>query len=151
MNFYVKVELDEVKAGLNVSDNKAKNCMIDASKIADELHEEQQMSTALENEKKLLEAKAKDLEGKLEEAESSALKNGRKTINKYEDKIRELVRQIDDEERRKADALKNLKKAERGIKEYLYRASEDQKNSERIKVYSMSIVTMLKNKIPGSD
>ena len=41
---------------------------------------------------------------------------------------------IDDEERRKADALKNLKKADRGIKEYLYRASEDQKNSERIKV-----------------
>ena len=120
---------------MNARDLKAKNCMIDASKIADELHEEQQMSTALENEKKLLEVRAKDLEGKLEEAENSALKNGRKTINKYEDKIRELVRQIDDEERRKADALKNLKKADRGIKEYLYRASEDQKNSERIKVY----------------
>merc|ERR1719411_536255 len=48
-------------------------------------------------------------------------------------KIRELVGQIDDEGRRKADALKNFKKADRGVKEYIYRANEDQKNSERIK------------------
>ena len=55
-------------------------------------------------------------------------------MQKLEERIRELVCQIDDEERRKADSLKNLRKTERGVKEYVYRSGEDQKNSERIKV-----------------
>ena len=55
-------------------------------------------------------------------------------MQRMEERIRELVCQIDDEERRKADALKNLRKTDRGVKEYVYRAGEDQKNSERIKV-----------------
>ena len=55
-------------------------------------------------------------------------------MTKVEERIRELVSQIDDEGRRKADALKNFKKADRGVKEYIYRANEDQKNSERLKV-----------------
>ena len=55
-------------------------------------------------------------------------------MQKLEERIRELVCQIDDEERRKADSLKNLRKTERGVKEYIYRSGEDQKNSERIKV-----------------
>ena len=55
-------------------------------------------------------------------------------MQKLEERIRELVCNIDDEERRKADSLKNLRKTERGVKEYIYRSGEDQKNSERIKV-----------------
>ena len=55
-------------------------------------------------------------------------------MQKLEERIRELVCQIDDEEIRKADSLKNLRKTERGVKEYIYRSGEDQKNSERIKV-----------------
>ena len=55
-------------------------------------------------------------------------------MQKLEERIRELVCKIDDEERRKADSLKNLRKTERGVKEYIYRSGEDQKNSERIKV-----------------
>ena len=51
-----------------------------------------------------------------------------------EERIRELIAQIDDEGRRMADALKNYRKTERGVKEYIYRSNEDKKNSERIKV-----------------
>ena len=59
-------------------------------------------------------------------------------MQKLEERIRELVCQIDDEERRKADSLKNLRKTERGVKEYIYRSGEDQKNSERIKVNAVA-------------
>ena len=74
------------------------------------------------------------MKAKIEEAENNSIRNGKKMMIKLEERIRELVGQIDDEGRRKADALKNFKKADRGVKEYIYRANEDQKNSERIKV-----------------
>ena len=56
-------------------------------------------------------------------------------IGRLEEKIRELVAELDNEERRRSEALKNLKKTERGVNEYLYRANEDNRNSERIKVF----------------
>ena len=130
----LQVELDEVKSELNDRESKAKSNMIEAAKIAEELHMEQQLTEGLVNEIKILETKVKDMSAKIDEAENTCMKNGKKQVSKHEDRIRELVRQIDDEERRKADALKNLRKAERGIKEYVYRSEEDQKNSERIKV-----------------
>ena len=54
-------------------------------------------------------------------------------VGRLEERIRELVGQVDDEARRMAEAVKNLKKTERGVKECNYRAGEDGKNSERIK------------------
>ena len=73
-------------------------------------------------------------QGKIEDTENANARNGKKQMQKLEERIRELVCQIDDEERRKADSLKNQRKTERGVKEYIYRSGEDQKNSERIKV-----------------
>ena len=74
------------------------------------------------------------LQAKFEDAENASARHGKKQASKLEERIRELVGQVDDESRRKADALKNFKKTDRGVKEYIYRANEDQKNSERIKV-----------------
>merc|ERR1719225_646447 len=107
--------------------------MIDASKIAEELHNEQEQSGVIENERKLLESKLKEIQTKIEDSENATARNEKKQMQRMEERIRELVCQIDDEERRKADALKNLRKTDRGVKEYVYRAGEDQKNSERIK------------------
>ena len=41
---------------------KARECMIDASKIAEELHNEQEQTGVHENDCKLLESKIKDLQ-----------------------------------------------------------------------------------------
>ena len=71
---------------------------------------------------------------KIEDADTSSIKNGKKVVGRLEERIRELVGQVDDEARRMAEAVKNLKKTERGVKECNYRAGEDSKNSERIKV-----------------
>ena len=77
---------------------------------------------------------------KLEDAENNSIKHGKKMIGRLEEKIREVVAELDNEERRRSEALKNLKKTERGVNEYLYRASEDSRNSERIKVFLPNIV-----------
>ena len=79
------------------------------------------------------------MQAKFEDAENASARHGKKQASKLEERIRELVGQVDDESRRKADALKNFKKTDRGVKEYTYRANEDQKNSERIKVSIRSL------------
>ena len=49
------------------------------------------------------------------------MKGGKKAMAKMETRIRELEAEIDAENRRMADAQKNLRKAERGIKEYTFK------------------------------
>ena len=55
-----------------------------------------------------------------------------KFLPDLEGRVRELMGQVDDEARRTAKTVKNLKKW-RCAKECNYRAGEDNKNSERIK------------------
>ena len=47
---------------MKLRESKAKECMIDASKIAEELHNEQELTGVHENDCKLLESKMKDLQ-----------------------------------------------------------------------------------------
>merc|ERR1739845_8411 len=72
------------------------------------------------------------MHGRLDEAETNALKGGKKAMNKMETRIRELESEVDAENRRFADSTKNLRKSERRIKELAYAADEDRKNHERM-------------------
>ena len=95
--------------------------MLDAAQLADELRSEQETAQKLENEKRDQEAKVKDLHVQLDDAETSAIKWGKKMIQKMEARGRELEAELDSEQRRCGDAHKNLRKAERGVKEYTFR------------------------------
>merc|ERR1719400_2144983 len=72
------------------------------------------------------------MQSRLDEAETNALKGGRKAMNKMESRIRELESEVTAENRRMADAMKNLRKSERHIKELVYASDEDRKNHERM-------------------
>merc|ERR1711923_93459 len=129
----LKGEADEAAAEARDTDEKAKRFMLDAAKLAEELRAEQEAAQVLEREKREMEAKAKDVQIQLDDAEANAIKWGRKMVAKMESRCRELEAEIDAEQRRSGDAHKNLRKAERGIKEYTFRAEEDRKNSERMR------------------
>ena len=58
---------------------------------------------------------------------AQALKGGKKAMNKMDTRIRELESEMDAENRRMADAQKNLRKSERRIKELVYQQDEDKK------------------------
>merc|ERR1711973_501144 len=83
----------------------------------------------LENELSTLNA---DLDEMANEAKLSALKGGKKAMMKMETRIRELESEVDAENRRLGDASKNLRKAERRVKELAFAADEDKKNHERM-------------------
>merc|ERR1712029_1280568 len=97
----------------------------------------------LERDKKLLEAQVKDAQNRLDEAEQNALKGGKKAIAKMDTRIRELESELDAENRRFADAQKNLRKSERHVKELTYTQDEDRKNHERMQ----ALIDQLQGKI----
>merc|ERR1711997_96700 len=125
-------DTDEMAAEAALSDDKAKKSMVDAARLAEELRHEQDLAQAIEKERKLLECQVKDVQARLDEAEVNALKGGKKAMNKMESRIRELQSELDAENRRFADAAKNLRRSERRIKELSFAGDEDRKNHERM-------------------
>merc|ERR1719474_499536 len=104
-------DLDEMTSEAQMSEEKAQRAMVDAARLADELRAEQETAMMLERDKKLLEAQVKDAQNRLDEAEQNALKGGKKAIAKMDTSIRELESELDAENRRFADAQKNLRKS----------------------------------------
>ena len=136
-------ESDEMASEASLSEEKAKKAMVDAARLADELRAEQDFAQNMERDRKLLECQAKDLQTRLDEAETNALKGGKKAMNKMDSRIRELESELDAENRRFGDAMKNLRKSERHIKELAYAADEDRKNHERMQ----GLIDQLQSKI----
>merc|ERR1711936_772377 len=136
-------DLDEMSSEAHLSDEKAKKAMVDAARLADELRMEQEAALGFERDRKLLECQIKDVQQRLDEAETNALKGGKKAMNKMESRIRELESEVDAESRRCADAQKNLRKSERRIKEMTYASDEDRKNHERMQ----ALIDQLQSKI----
>ena len=126
-----------------ISDEKAMKAMVDAARLADELRNEQEMAQSYEQSRKLLECQVKDMQTRVDDSEANALKGGRKAMNKMDSRIRELESEVAAENRRLADALKNLRKSERHIKELSYAGDEDRKNHQRMQ----ELVDQLQNKI----
>merc|ERR1712014_27307 len=122
---------------------KAQRAMIDAARLADELRSEQELAQALEREKRLLDAQVKDMQARVDEAQTNALKGGKKAMTRMDTRIRELESDLDAENRRNADSLKNLRKSERKIKELTYSQEEDRKNHERMQ----GLIDQLQGKI----
>merc|ERR1712025_425392 len=125
-------DMDEMSSEAHLSDEKAKKAMVDAARLADELRGEQEMAQAYEKDRKLYECQLKDMQQRLDEAETNALKGGKKAMNKMETRIRELESVLEAENRRFADSAKNLRRSERRIKELAFAGDEDRKNHERM-------------------
>merc|ERR1712021_188801 len=136
-------DLDEMANEALLSEDKAKKAMIDAARLADEVRTEQELAQVFERDHKLYECQVKDMQTRLDEAETNALKGGKKAMNKMETRIRELESEVDAESRRCGDAQKNLRKSERRIKELTYASDEDRKNHERMQ----ALVDQLQAKI----
>ena len=129
---YFQGELDEIVSEASFSEEKAKHAMVDAARLAEELRCEQELAQSFEKDRRLLECQLKDAQSRLDEAETNALKGGKKAVNKMETRIRELQAEMEAENRRFADAHKNLRKSERHIKELTFAGDEDRKNHERM-------------------
>merc|ERR1719245_1069075 len=139
----LSADLDEMSGEAAMSEEKAQRAMIDAARLADELRAEQDCAQSLEREKRLLEAQVNDMQARVDEAQTNALKGGKKAMTRMDTRIRELESELDAESRRNADSQKNLRKSERKIKELTYSQEEDRKNHERMQ----ALIDQLQGKI----
>jgi len=77
---------------VKVAEDHAKKAAADASRLAEELRQEQDHSSQIEKARRTAETVAKDLQTRLDEAEAAAMQGGRKIVQKME-QVREGVSQ----------------------------------------------------------
>ncbi|XP_067824765.1 myosin-7B-like [Heptranchias perlo] len=100
--------------------------------LTEKLQKEQQINSSLNHAKKNLELTAKDLQHRLDEAETVALKSGKKQLYKMETRIRELDQDISIEKKKNAELQRGIRKQERSVKELTFQSEEDQKNLKKL-------------------
>ena len=98
----------------------------------------------MEKSRCLLQTQFKDSQRRLDEVETNAVKVKKKAMNKMEIRTRELESELLSENRRKADALKNLRRSDRSIKEITFATDEDRRNQERMQSLIESLQGQIK-------
>jgi len=123
----LNTDLDEMIAEAKHSEDKAKKAMMDASRLADELHNEQEHSAHLASVKKNQEEEAKSLQARLEDVEANLALHGKQVIAKLENKAKEMEINLQDETAKYMQSDKNVRLCERRIKELTFQGEEDKK------------------------
>merc|ERR1712012_258686 len=125
-------DLEEQAGELKGAEEQAKKAMADAARLAEELRQEQEHAGHIEKMRRTCESQVKELQARLDEAEASSLKGGKRMIQKLEQRVRELEVELDNEQRRYAETEKGLRKQDRRLKELAFQADEDRKSQERL-------------------
>jgi len=139
----MRTDLDDTLNELKGSEERGRKAMTDASRLSEELRQEQEHSQHIDRMRKGLELQVKEMVARLEEAEAAALKGGKKVITKLEERTRHLEMELDAEQRRYQDANKTVAKHDRRCRELLFQIDEDKKNFERLQ----DLVEKLQGKI----
>merc|ERR1711979_26492 len=90
----MQAEVDGMLIAAKNAEEKSKKAMVDAARLADELRAEQDHATSLGSSKSSLSNQLGELEGRLADAESAAMKGGKAAMAKLETKIRELEAEL---------------------------------------------------------
>merc|ERR1719175_568626 len=128
----LQAEVDGMLVSAKNVEEKAKKAMVDAARLADELRAEQEHVSTLGTGKNSLSNALGELEGRLSDAESAAMRGGKAAMAKLETKIRELEAELASTQSRTGEASKAFQRAERKAKELAFAQGEDKKNQDRM-------------------
>lgn len=81
-------EVEECCQEAKNAEEKARKAVVDAQAMSEELKKEQDQSAQLERQKKTLDNMVRELQQRLDTAESNALKGGKKQLSKLEAKVK---------------------------------------------------------------
>lgn len=139
----MQADLEEAANEAKQADERAKKAMADSARIFEEVRQEQEHTQHVEKARKQLEQQCKEMQVRLEESESSAMKGGKKALAKLEQRVRELESELDAEQRRHGETQKNNRKIDRRLKEISLQADEDKKSHDKMQ----ELVDQLQGKI----
>jgi len=140
-----KGEMEEILVAAKSAEERARKSVAEASRMSEMLVREQNTVVTLEKYKKTLETQVSELTVKIDEAESYALKGGRKALAALQDRVKEIEDELDAEQRRHGETLKNFRKMERHLKETQFQADEDHKNQQRLQELVSKLQAKLKH------
>merc|ERR1712106_1076944 len=109
----MQAEVDGMLIAAKNAEEKSKKAMVDAARLADELRAEQDHATSLGSTRNSLGNQLGELEGRLADAESAAMKGGKASMAKLEMKIRELEAELATTQSRSGEGAKAFQRAER--------------------------------------
>merc|ERR1712228_71929 len=127
-----QAELDSLLQAAKNSKEKAKHAMVDAARLADELRAEQDHTNSESRAKRSLETQLSEMETRLADAEEAAIRSGKATMTKLENRIRELEAELGTTQAHTSESMKAYQRTERKVKELLFSQDEDRKNQERM-------------------
>merc|ERR1712106_1133205 len=128
----MQAEVDGMLIAAKNAEEKSKKAMVDAARLADELRAEQDHAISLGSTRNSLGNQLGELEGRLADAESAAMKGGKASMAKLEMKIRELEAELATTQSRSGEGAKAFQRAERKAKELAFAQGEDRKNQDRM-------------------
>ena len=138
-------EIDQMLLNAKNSEEKAKKAMVDAARLADELRAEQDHADGLGKAKKSLESQLQEMEGKIADAEESAMRGGRAILAKMESRIRDMEIELGNVQAHTSESLKSYQRTERKNKELQFQIDEDKKNQQRMSELATALQTKIKN------
>jgi myosin heavy chain 6/7 len=87
----VQSDFEEQVNELRLAEEQTKKAMADAARLAEELRQEQEHAGQIDKLRRGLETQLKDMQLRVDEAEAAALHGGRKTIQKLEQRVSEIL------------------------------------------------------------
>ena len=109
------------------ANDHSKQLTMEISRMTEDQRKEQEKYSLLEKQRIALEVQVKDLNLRLEETETAAVKNNKKATQRLDQRISELEVELDSEQRRYEESQKNVRKLDRRVKELLTQLEEELK------------------------
>ncbi|KHJ40863.1 myosin head [Trichuris suis] len=125
-------DLEDMTQEAKDNEEKYRKATLDATRLSDELRQEQEHSQYLEQKNKSLEQQTRDLQTLFEETEVNSVRGKAKYINQLEQKLRDLEMELDSARRKQQDSDRVRRKNDRQLKELEAQIEEARKNDERM-------------------
>ncbi|XP_067415512.1 myosin-9 [Emydura macquarii macquarii] len=126
-------ELEEEQSNTEMVNDRLKKANLQIDQINTDLNAERSNAQKNENARQQMERQNKELKAKLQEMESAVKSKYKASITALESKIAQLEEQLDSETKERQAAGKQVRRAEKKLKDVLLQVDDERRNSEQYK------------------
>ncbi|XP_023584806.1 myosin-9 isoform X1 [Trichechus manatus latirostris] len=137
-------ELDEEQSNTELVNDRLKKANLQIDQINTDLNLERSNAQKNENARQQLERQNKELKVKLQEMEGTVKSKYKASIAALEAKIAQLEEQLDNETKERQAACKQVRRAEKKLKDVMLQVDDERRNAEQFKDQADKASTRLK-------
>lgn len=126
-------ELEEEQSNTEMVNDRLKKANLQIDQINTDLNAERSNAQKNENARQQMERQNKELKAKLQEMESAVKSKYKASITALEAKIAQLEEQLDSETKERQAAGKQVRRAEKKLKDILLQVDDERRNTEQYK------------------